>query len=273
MGELFGRRVAVDIGTAGAAGQRIEGLRIVVRAKRTRSGAADPATVSVYNGPSDVLGRLQDDGVVTRVLAGYGEQLTQLVYGSTVRGSLRGPERQGADLVTTWQVHDGGTLYQTAAVLRGWIGDTLASEIVQTVADDAGLPVASLTLGEDVTFPRSYFASGTLPQVLDDLAGATGSTWTIIGGRLYMWPTGQVRATTAMVLGYGSGLIEPPVKVDAKRWRVRSLLMPGALPGERYIVQADQGGGRYIAEDVETEIDSLGYGPFTTTITGVADGR
>ena len=272
MGELFGRRVAVDIGTAGAAGQRIEGLRIIVRAKRTRSGSADPATVSVYNGPSDVLGRLQDDGVVTRVLAGYGEQLTQLVYGSTVRGSLRGPERQGADLVTTWQVHDGGTLYQSATVLRGWIGDTPASSIVQTVASDAGLPVASVTLGEDVTFPRSYFASGSLRQVLDDLAGATGSTWTIIGGRLYMWPTGQLRTTTAMVLGYGSGLIEPPVKVDDKRWRVRSLLMPGALPGDQYVVQADPGSGRYVAEDVEHEIDSLGYGPFTTTITGRTNG-
>jgi hypothetical protein len=75
-----------------------------------------------------------------------------------------------------------------------------------------------------------------------------------------------------MVLGYGSGLIEPPVKVDDKRWRVRSLLMPGALPGDQYVVQADPGSGRYVAEDVEHDIDSLGYGPFTTTITGRTNG-
>lgn len=272
MGELFGRRVAVDVGTAGAAGVRVEGLRITVQSKRTRSGSADPATITMWNAPQDVVGRLQTEGVVTRVLAGYGDQLTQVVYGSTVRGSVSGPMRQGADLVTRWQVLDGGTLYQSASVLRGWIGDTRASEIVQAIANDAGLPVASVVLGEDVTFRRSYFASGSLRQVLDDIAGSTGSTWTIIGGRLYMWPTGQKRAVTAMVLGYGSGLVTPPVRVDAKRWRVTSLLMPGALPGDRYVVQADPGRGTYVAEDVEHEIDSLGYGPFTTTITGAVDG-
>jgi hypothetical protein len=271
--DLFGRRMAVDIGTAGGSGDRIEGLRIHVRSRRTQSGSADPATITVYNGPPAVLGRLQDRGTVTRILAGYGDQLTQVVYGTTVVGSVRGPEQRGPDLVTTWQVLDGGTAYAGEPVMRAWVGDVRASEVVQAVAGDVGVPVAGLELGDDVTFPRGYFASGGLRRVLDDVTSSAGSVWSIIGGRLYVWPKGRRRVETSLVLGYGSGLVERPAKVDDKRWRVVALAQPGTLPGDRFSVDAEPGRGRYIAEDVEHDLDSLGYGPFTTTIIGRIDGR
>lgn len=272
MADLFGRRVALDVGLAGAAGERVEGIRIVVTSRRTRSGAADPASVTAYNAPPTMIGRLQEEGVVTRVLAGYGEQLTQLAYGTIVRGSLRGPERRGADVITSWQVLDGGVSYQTSAVMRGWSGSVRASRVWRTLASDVGIPIAGFEVGDDVELPRGYFVSGTLRRALDDLASASRSTWTIVGGRLYVWPSGARRVDSAVVLGYGSGLIEPPSRVDARRWQVRSLLMPGIMPGDRYVVEADPGRGQYVAQDVTHELDSLGYGPYQTTIVGVTDG-
>ena len=272
MAELFHRRVALDVGPAGAVGERIEGIRIVVSSRRTRSGSADPAAVTAYNAPPTMIGRLQDEGIVTRVLAGYGDQLTQIAYGTMVRGSLRGPQRQGADLVTSWQVLDGGTSYQTSAVMRGWVGSVRASRVWRTLASDVGIPIAGFEVGDDVELPRNYFVSGTLRRALDDLASASRSTWTIVGGRLYVWPSGSPRVDSAVVLDYGSGLIEPPSRVDARRWQVRALLMPGIMPGDRYVVEADPGRGRYVAADVAHEIDSLGYGAFATTIVGVTDG-
>ena len=263
----------MDIGTAGAAGERLEGLRITVQARRTASGGADPTVIAVTNGAPAVLGRLQERGTVTRVLAGYGDQLTQVAYGSTVRGSVIGPTQEGADLVVRWQVLDGGTAYADTTILRAWVGTVRASEVVRAVAADAGLPVAGLTLGDDVALVRSYYASGTLRRILDDVCSAASSVWTVVGGRLYVWPRGQARVGTSLVLGYGSGLVERPAKVDDRRWRVVSLAQPGILPGDRYLVDADPGRGRYVAEDVSHDLDSLGYGPFATTIVGRIDGR
>lgn len=268
----FSRRVVVTVTDAQGDAIRCEGLRVQFRAKINMSGFPDPTDIVIYNAPESVFGKLQAAGTVTELLAGYGDQLTQVARGQVVFGSLRGPERRGADNVLTWQVRDlGGTAYASVWLARAWVGSVSTREILEAIAGDAGIPIAGISIGDrSVTYTRGYNLFGSVRQALDDVVADAALTYTITRGRLYVWQPDQPRTRTVEVFSASSGLLEPPVRVNIEgRWRCRVLLRPGIQPGDYYRIDAEQGRGDYIVDEVEHSGDSLGYdSDYSTTITG-----
>lgn len=269
-GEQFGRVVALEFGQPGTLGQRIDGLRIRFRVRRSRTGSPDAAEVAVWNASPEALASLGDPGVVVRVLPGYGTA-SQVVGGSLVRKSLR-VEDDGVDRVAVFQIADGGLALRSVRVSQGWASAVKASELVEYLRAAAAWSRGTIRLGTDVEYTTGEVLIGSVGPELDRIVRDCGSQWSVQNGALQVWPLGESRPReTGPLLSPTSGLLGSPRTVDGGI-EVRCLLLPGMLPGMPYRVASRDVEGDFIATDVEHDGDS-GFGnEFQTTIVGVPRG-
>jgi len=251
---LFGRVVAVEVGAPGALARRLEGLRVRWTAHKSLTGAADPATVTVWNPADQTLGAIAAPGAVTRILAGY-QRASQVASGTVVPGSLR-VERSMGDRTATWQVQDGGRDYTGTDLAISW-SRTTAREVIDAVAGVTSLAVGSIELARSVDYVRGYIAAGSLADVLSDVCDDAGSQWVVQDGALRVWPIGEPRKVRAEVIEPRTGLIGEVQATDTGVG-VRCLLRPAMRPGDAIRLRSTDYDGDYLVRDVTHTGDS-GY--------------
>lgn len=248
-GELFGRAVALDVGTAGGAGVRHAGLRVAFDVTQSRTSTPNEGRVSVYNLAPDTLNRLSARGAVLRLSAGYGDALGLVLSGDVPRGGVT-VERVGADTVTRIELLDGGDRYRGGRVDLSWSGAVGGREVLRAVVDAAGY---ALTGGVPVeisalTWPAGLSLHGSTRAALDRVTTAAGLRWFVRDGALYLLAEGAATGEPAVRLSPGTGLIGSPAPVSgaggaegppAGSLAVRVLLTPAIRPGRRVVVEAE----------------------------------
>lgn len=265
---LYQRVVALEIGPPGGTLRRIDGLRVSARVKRTSTGTPDPAEITLYNPADATLGALDDPTTVTRVLAGYGRDIQQIAQGQRVRRSLT-VVWEGPDRIARWQIQDGGFDLRTAFVTESWAGQVSASTIIEAVLRATSWARGSIQLATDTAYRRGFVAYDSAASILDTVCGDAGSRWSVIDGRLTIWPATGERRTTMEILSADTGLIGAPRKTD-KGVEVVSLLRPGMRQGDRFRINHRTFAGDWRAVDVEHAVDT-GFAPeFYTTIRAVS---
>lgn len=262
---LFGRSVLVDIGFAGETGRRIDGLRVAFRAKKSSTSKADASDVTVYNPAEGTIRALEQKGILTRVLAGYGGRPSQVAMGTVVKGSLR-ISTDGVDRIARWQVHDGGADLGLVYLSRAWNGEIKTSALLDYVVAQSGLSTGTVILGREIGYQR-FAAQGTVREVLDTVVADAESVYAIQDGRLQVWPKGSGRPRRAEVLRVSTGLIGSPKSTDAGI-ESTALLRPGLRPGDTYRLVSAMYDGDLVALDVSHEGDSGEDVPFYTTTVG-----
>lgn len=286
MPQLFGRRVTVTLGQAGAPGIALSGLRVNFRVEMSRSSVPHGATIRIWN-PSPATVALLEAGPLPTVLlaVGYADPLDptglsavpRLIFtGDVVRDGLT-TRKEGVDRVVEIEAQDGGQAYQTTRVDLTFATPTTLSSVVAAVAAALALPVGLITVLPDVTLAQGGLFSGQGRDVLDRIAASVNHSWWISDGVFFFAPTATGLPLPAPVFSSALGnLVGAPKKKDRGGIEVRALLDASLRPGGTFLVEQLVEGvpvqQPYLASDVVFEGDSGFDTGFYVTATGTAMG-
>lgn len=271
MGRLFGRRVIVELGTVGASGKRIEGLRIGFDVQMDDGSEPNKAKIEVYNASRETVAQMQAADAVVRLMVGYqseGGAPRLLFQGNPIDAGVK-LDTRGPDRVLVIEAQDGGREYSTSHISESYTTATTSGQVFTALAAALGCPLGNVSaVVGDVSFPHGFAAVGPVRHQLDRIAAMSGARWQIRDGALQVWPVGGSTGEGAVVFSADAGnLIGSPKPTD-DGVEITALLAPTLRPGKPFRVQSEDVNGDYVATAVQFRGDSGWSREFYVTAKG-----
>ena len=256
----FGRVYTLIIGQGGRQGVEIgPPLRISFDVSKTDDKNPNRSRINVWNLAPATRKAMERPDVRCALAVGYAEEggPADLFTGDVIEAYSA---HQGPDVVTTLELGEGVVAIRDGMVSLGYGRGTTSTQALRDVAGRMGL---SLLLPADApvrTWENGLAFHGPARSALDQITRGSGLSWSIQGGTLQVVRTGGNTNRQVYDLSAGSGLIASPERVRSARreaaaevpdevtgqkrrvegktekqdgWRVRSLVLPGLLPGDR----------------------------------------
>ena len=250
--------------TAGIKIIESNGLRITFDVLKTIQRTHDTASISIYNLNQQSRAALQGD--IRLILeAGYQEKISELFNGIL---QLSGTERQGPDIITSFDVEDGAETRNKRTALSFPKG-TIMKDIVKAVSAATGLDIGKATKDMDsaeasvlykLLFAKSegFSASGSVEKILDEVTKKLNMDYQINGGELKITARGRPTNDPPIPLNVLGGLIGVP-SIGAKGVvTAKTLLMPELLPKQRVLIESSTSTGTYMIQQVRFIGDNYG---------------
>jgi len=222
-------------------------------------------------------------GIPVQIQAGYQDQLSVLFS-----GDLRelASMRDGTDWKTVLSGEDGGRAFREGRVNRTFAKGTPVSAVLVACAESMGLGfgnTADFEAGAQIEhvgtkLPHAMTLSGSASHALTRITHSIGLTWSVQAGALQLMRKGQPLRLPAIRLGPDTGLLDSPeAAIDASVslgnvqqfapggkpktvkhkpkdtgiLKVRSLLIPGLVPGRQVFLDSEAFRGHYVICEVE----------------------
>lgn len=260
----FDRVYSLVIGQGGQQGVEISNLRLTFDISKDDTKNPNRSRIRVYNLSASTRQMLEKPDVRCVFKAGYAEEDGPLeVYQGDV--SFVFSRYELPDIVTEIELGEGMKAIRDSMVSLSYAKGVSSRTIINDLAKKFGLPV---NMPNDVPvreWQNGLSYHGAARQALDKVCAATGLSWSIQGGSLQIIRSGGNTNRTVFDIGAESGLIGSPERIrkgkqevmldpdDEKQkkrleaktktldtvtqeedgWRVRSLLLPTLLPGDR----------------------------------------
>jgi len=266
MSILARREWALEVGTPGGRAVRYEGMRMTFEVRLGGDPTDHGATIGYWMPPLNMVHSLGAEDIVVRVLAGYEDGgAVEMARGAVVAGSIK--DRRGStDPNVEFQISAAGT-EMLPVLSRSMPGPVSASEVIEQIRADLGLPADSIDLADDPVFERGYMLSGTPRAVLSELALSTGCNWDLPDGRLRFWPRGQPARQLRDLWTSGTGLLEVSGPGSQRTIEAMALLRPAMRPGDIVRIDDQSHQGDIVVQDCTHSGDTFGD-PWFTRITG-----
>lgn len=263
----FGRRVRVEFGRPGEIGSSFEDLRVSFKVDKVSGSEPDTAELQVYNLSGTSRAKLEEPGLVVRLLASYGDAEPALLFS----GDVEEVSHQWAipDVATTIKASDGGRALRFGRIAETFRGPVEALRVFERLVERLGVPLVYTDRGlPRVELQSGYVASGPIRRALDELAATLAATWTIQDGGVLLVARGSTSTTTGPLVSTETGLVGSPEKVDDGEGKIKatSLLLPRLAPGGRFRLESREFAGFYRATRVEHVGDSGWDTAFYSTI-------
>jgi len=233
MGEFFGRKAVLQIGT-----RRIEGIRLAFRVEKSLSILPNDAEITAYNlGPeSRALAHTKGTRILLEV--GY-RNSTGLAFSGDLR--VGSTAMQGADSITKLRAGDGETAFTMRRLNESFGPGSSVKDVAKKALEAMGVNPGNLVRkleahdykGAIEEFVGGYTATGRASDVLDSTLRAAGLEYSIQDGAIQALKPGEATTETAVVLGPDSGLVGSPERGEDGVVKFRSLLNPLIAPGRR----------------------------------------
>lgn len=249
----FGRQVVLEFGLPGQQGRRFRDLSVTFKVEMTQTATPNTAHIEARNLGADSVALLQRDDVVVRLMVGY--DAPRLIFqGDPIRNGV--DERyEGTDRVLRMQLQDGGRTFRLGRVSVSFATATTLGQVLDAVTDQLGLPLGVQDVDRTVGLGRGVVLQGPARQVLDHIAEASGSRWSIIDGALNIVSrTGQLTDQAVVFSADRGNLVGSPSRKDKGTVEVKGLITPSLRPGKPFRVESAFLTGDYIA----TEVDFVG---------------
>ena len=267
---FFKRIASVTIGNPGDTGILVEDLRIRFLCKKTQS-SNDPNTcmVSVYN-----LNPTRRN----KINAGYEDAsgLEEVFIGDVEEVNVR---KEVPNVITEIEVSEGKKYITEDKTSLSFGAGTSVRQILEEIIGDAALSsnLKNFTFS-DFTFNHGFHFAGDTKNVLDTLTQLVNISWSVQDNQIKFDKEAFLEFEATINLNTESGLIGYPerIKIDKvvkkgetklNGWRIKSLLVPKAIPGASVIVSSKEIGNdkRFKVINVEHEGDTW-EGVYQTTM-------
>ena len=256
----------MQVGRPGATGIAWSSLPVRFRVRKTREREPNKAEISIVNPAPESIAVAQEEGAIVRLLAGYGIP-QQLFIGGIDRQEV---VRERTDRILRIEATDGGRRFREARLDRSYAAGTSVATIFADLAEALGLDTANLDL-PDRAFAEAVIVSGPVRDTLDRFAAALGLEWFVQDGQPQIFPA-DATTETGPLISATTGMVGSPRRTiddkDRAGVQVRSLLLPGLQPTQRFELQARDVAGVYRVDKVEHVGDSSG-GDWHTIIEGL----
>jgi hypothetical protein len=233
----------------------ISGLRIAFSVNKTFSSATNSAVVRIYNLSASKRNDLRNFGDQLRLFAGYrdqeGEQLLFVGNISQFNHSFIPPE-----IVTSLQCGDGEKTLNNTIISVSFGQETPIRTVIEYVAEKIGLSIAYFAPSTNLLYGNGFNNICSAQYILDDACQALDLTWSVQNDNLYIIRSDGATEKPPAEVNAENGMIGTPERyVDKKYylyrakepneplkpgWKVRTLLRPELLPGDRIRLKSTQ---------------------------------
>lgn len=256
----FDRVYSLVIGSSGQQGLQIDNLRINFDVHKNDNKNPNRSRIRVYNLAPDNRRALEKPDVRCVFSAGYLEEDGPLeVYQGDV--SLVFSIYDRADVITEIQLGEGFKTIRDVMVSLSYKKGVSSGTILRDLASKMKLPLSMPSDAPERSWGNGLAFHGAARQALDKVCAATGLSWSVQNGSLQIIRSGGNTNRTVFDLAADSGLIGHPERTrrgkqevaldpdDQKAikqrsrqivttqeedgWRIRSLLLPTLVPGDR----------------------------------------
>ena len=184
------------------------------------------------------------------------------------RGDLRKAvqARDGTEWSVTVTAGDGEHAIRNARVSRSFAAGTTLATVVRAIADAMGVGIGNAAeafrgaglgaVGD--TFPEGTLAHGLAATELTRLCDSARLTWSVQDGNLQVLPLGGSLAREAIRLSADSGLLDAPEIVNRRTVNVKTLLIPGIVPGQQVVLDSAVISGVWRISEAEYTGDTHG---------------
>lgn len=244
MGDLYLRKVIVDIIPPKGDPTRIEGLRVKFNCEKTNERNPNNSKIEIYNLSEKTRSLLEAKKTRIRLQIGYlgtPEKSTQgittglkgnvaQIFIGDVKKVVHKIEGDGTDIVTTIEVLDGGNRYRNARMDKGFPPGTNLKQVYNELLEELGLDKGSIKGIPDRKYSQGLTLSGLVRDHLDTLSKANELEWSIQDEALQIIPKADFSSNVMVELNTDSGLVGSPSKTD-KGVEFSSLIQPVLKPG------------------------------------------
>lgn len=267
----FDRVWSLVIGQGGQSGVEITNpMRVTFDINKDDSKNPNRSRIRVFNLSNETRERLRKPDVRCIFKAGYGEEDgPQEVYQGDVTFVF--DRKEGPNIITEIQLGEGAKAIRDIMVTLSYEKDVNSKKILQDLASKLKM---SLNMPNDVparNWQNGLAYHGAARVALDKVCAATGLSWSVQRGALQIIRSGGNTNRTVYDIATDSGLVGSPERLrkgsqevitdedDPKKkaekekqrsrqfvtaeqeedgWRIRSLLLPTLVPGDRVKVSS-----------------------------------
>jgi hypothetical protein len=258
--QLFGRTVQVVVGDLD-----ISALDIEFHIKKTLKPVPNTCEIKVYNLSEQSIRKLEtfSDGTPVKVLAGYGQDVSQLYLGET-RAAWTDYKPQGETL-TSLSTGTNAKAKKLKKIFQPVGANTPAKDVLQNLAAALGVPLGTISqkalgkLGSIATLhPKPGVLCGNAWQLITDFCASADIAWSIQDGTIQILDYGGALDNVAIALSANTGLIESPTTDIQGIVTAKTLLIPGIRPGIKLAFESRFVTGGYICQEAEYKGSNFG---------------
>lgn len=264
MGELYLRKVIVEIYPASGQGKRIENLRVKFKCEKNNESHPNTAEIEIYNLAEETRSMLEAKNTRVALSIGY------LGLDSQNQGSKPGPKsnveivfigdvskaahkkpthkddhgkgekgpiseklgkgREGQDIITKIHVADGENKFRNARLDKGYPPNTKLKQVFTDVINTLELGKGAQIGIPDMNIANGLTLSGLARDHLNILTEAHKLEWSIQDETIQVIPQNKGTTESIVLLSPESGLVGIPEKTD-KGVEFKSLIQPKLRPG------------------------------------------
>jgi len=256
MTRLYGTTSELVMGRPGTLGTSYVGLRIQFKA--SYSSKKPPLCDVSVNNPNDAMvAMLSDPTIVVRLSVGYEDGPVQLANGRVAKDSLQ-DGRDEAEPVVGFQINGAAAQLQAASVSQVFSGTVQARTVIEAIRQAMGVAAESIVLGNEASYARGYVLRGAPGPALTTVCRDCDAQWSIVDGRLRVWPRGREARRTADVWSGSTGLVSVAAPGSDGKIKAAAMLRPGLRQGDVVRIESPRWTGNVLVEEVVHQGDTEG---------------
>lgn len=253
----------------------VENLRMAFSIFKSESVSTNTANFRIYNLGSDKRNQLAQFGDQIRIAAGYrnagGAQLLFLGDSTQVSHIFAEPE-----IISVIDCGDGDKTVNNTLVSLSFAAGTGVRTVIQTISDRMGLNLIEFSASDNLIYSNGFYFTGIAIKALEKATAYLNLVPSVQNGNLLILdrnfgsnkPPVEINSDTGMI-----GIPErytdkrqylyrslPPDRAPMPGWKVRTLLRPDVLPGDRLRLRSTRAdiNGLFYVISVRHEGDNFG---------------
>lgn len=261
-----------------------DGLRVSFEVQKDAGKEPNKAKIGIYNLSDATRKRIEKEDLEVNLYAGYEKDVGPVcVFKGTVSHASTKDEQ--GDSVTTIEAADGKKPIRDSYCSLSYKPGTSAKVILNRCANEMGLP---LVYGDGVdsleSYPNGYSFVGRAADAITEICDAQGLSWSIQNNIIQVIKAGGTATNRGLVFSAYTGLIGTPERLvkannnpdketgkrkrkakaekekPTKRsgWKIRTLLSPTVMPGEKVKVESRVITGWFRVERIQHSGDYMG---------------
>lgn len=228
----------------------IRNLRMAFSILKTESWATNKCTLRIWNLSADNRNRISIFGDEVRLSAGYrmetGAQL--LFVGDTTQVSHIFAE---PEIITVLACGDGDRSLNNILVSVSFGANIPVRTVIESIASQMQMEISTNLPNTFLVYANGFSDSGLAKDVLDNACNKAKIKWSVQNGKLVFYSNSGASPRPPLEINAENGMIGIPERYTDKRgslyvdgpnvgWKVRTLLRPDIIPGDRVNVRSNR---------------------------------
>ncbi len=257
---VVGRQPVSSTDAVTADAMVIENLRVDFSIEKDDKPQPNKCEISVYNLTPEHRGQLTGKGIKVILSAGYAETIAQVFSGDA---RFINSDKKGPDWITKFECGDAERAYANARVSESFGKGTTMKNVLSSLMGSFkkfGIdPGNSDKVSTEITrnFPNGHVAHGLASTELTRILTPAGYDWSFQDGRVEILQQTQTVTDEVPFISARTGMIGSPEFGTGEKLKgpaflkVRTLLMPGIRPGQKFTIESKQQNGDFKCRKVK----------------------